>query len=212
MKILLAIGLACSTLAVAQEPPQVRVTYLNVCTPGEGEQKEIAAALQRLPRRPAFASDFEVARGRSAAPDALVAHWVRMRREFVTSSPFRTVQYSFSVDEKGAVETIAFLLREPKDLMQVSIEHGAPGATVAGALAEGAHATRIKLERFGKSSVVLARCAGADQTAYEPLFQAASEILSSYRAALDVPRIVPADLARVAAAGAPKKRGTTKKK
>ncbi len=194
-----------------QRPPQVRVTYLNVCTPGEPEQKEISAALQRIPRKAAFAPDFEVARGRTAEPETMISRWVRLRREFVAASPFRTVQYSFSVDDKGVVETLAFLLREPKDLMQVSIEHNAPGAAVTTALAEGAHATRIKLERFGKSSVVLARCPGADQSGYEPLFQAASEILSAYRGALDVRRIVPGDLAKVEAATPPKRAGTKKK-
>ncbi len=213
MKIHFAIGLVWAAQALAQQTaPQVRVTYLNVCTPDEAEQKEIAAALAHIPRRPAFAPDFEVARGQSAAPDTLIARWVRMRREFVAASPFRTVQYSFSVDDKGAVETAAFLLREPKDLMQVSIEHSAPGDTAAAALAADAHATRIKLERFGKSSVVLARCAGTDQSVYETLFQSASQILSSYRATLDVRRTVPADLARVEAATTPKKAGGAKKK
>ncbi len=211
MKILLAIGVIWATLAGAQQQPQVRVNYLNVCTPGEADQKEIAAALQRIPRRPEFGADFEVARGRSAAPETLVARWVRVRREYA-ASPFRTVQYSFSVDDKGAVETVAFLVREPKDLMQVSIEQSTPGQTAAAALATEARATRIKLERFGKASVVLARCQGADQAAYEPLFQAASEMLNDYRATLDVRRTVPADLAKVDAATARPKRGAAKKK
>jgi hypothetical protein len=75
--------------------------------------------------------------------------------------------------------------------------------------------SRIKLERFGKSSVVLARCSGAegpppDQTAYEPIFQAATAIMSRYRDGLGVRRMVPQELARqgwgtAAKAGAAKK-------
>jgi hypothetical protein len=66
-------------------------------------------------------------------------------------------------------------------------------------------ASRIKLERFGKASVVLARCAGSeaspaapDQSAYEPLFASASDILTDYRNLLDARRTVPGELARVA--------------
>jgi hypothetical protein len=69
-------------------------------------------------------------------------------------------------------------------------------------------AGRIKLERFGKSSVVLARCSGSnggpapDQSAYEPLFSSASSILSGYRKLLDARNLVPAELARISGTGA----------
>jgi hypothetical protein len=64
-------------------------------------------------------------------------------------------------------------------------------------------ASRVKLERFGKSSVVLARCAATeaapppDQSAYEPLFQAASSVLSNYRGLLNARTTVPEELARL---------------
>jgi hypothetical protein len=62
---------------------------------------------------------------------------------------------------------------------------------------------RIRLERFGKSSVALARCAGTDnapapdQAAYEPLFHSASEVLANYRGLLNVRHLVPAELAQI---------------
>ncbi len=197
LKILCAIlflSLAC--LGAAQQPP-IRVNVLNVCAPSEAEQKEIAAALARIPRRPGFTAEFEVARGRSVPPDAPVARWVRIRREFRAESPFLNAQYSFSVDNKGVVETLVFRLREAKDVMQIAIEASGAGAGPASFLASAAAAGRIRLERFGKSSVALARCPQADQSAYEPLFRTASEIMNAYRTALNVQRTVPADLARV---------------
>ena len=66
-------------------------------------------------------------------------------------------------------------------------------------------ASRIKLERFGKSSVVLARCPGTegtpapDQSAYEPLFRSATAIVTNYRNLLAARNTVPAELARVSA-------------
>jgi hypothetical protein len=62
---------------------------------------------------------------------------------------------------------------------------------------------RVKLERFGKSSVVLARCSGeqgsptTDQTVYEPIFQTASSILERYRDALGARKMVPQELVRL---------------
>jgi hypothetical protein len=68
-------------------------------------------------------------------------------------------------------------------------------------------AGRIKLERFGKSSVVLARCSGSnggpapDQSAFESLFASASSILSDYRDLLDARTLIPAELARISGSG-----------
>src|SRR5437764_13096145 len=100
------------------------------------------------------------------------------------------------------IETLVFRVRDPKDLMQVSIEDGASAVTTPAAmLATNTPATRIKLERFGKSSVVLARCYATDQgpapdqSAYEPLFQSASAIVANYRGLLGRLRMVPVDLA-----------------
>ena len=167
---------------------------LNVCSPSPAEQQEIASALARVPKQPLFAADFEIDRGRSSldvgpgflqpgsgsqmSSDPGVANWVRIRREFSVQALFSTVQYSFSSDPKNMVETLVFRVRDPKDLMQVSIEDSASAVTSpATMLPTSTPASRVKLERFGKSSVVLARCLGTeagpapDQSAYEPLFQ-----------------------------------------
>ena len=68
------------------------------------------------------------------------------------------------------------------------------------------------LDRQGRSrpSVALARCAGAeggvapDQTAYEPLFRGASDVLANYRGLLDVKKIVPEELAKIGGESKPK--------
>jgi len=213
----------CAVLpAAAQQPaePQVKVNVLNVCTPSPEEQKEIAAALAKVPRQPLFATDFEIDRGRSTLTDApnllkpgagthmssesAAADWVRIRRELAVQALFSTVQYSFSVDPGNMVETLVFRVRDPKELMQVSIEDNASSVTSSAAmLASATPASRIKLERFGKSSVVLARCSTAesgpppDQRAYEPLFQSATAIVTNYRTLLNAQRTIPEELARV---------------
>ena len=150
---------------------------LNVCSPSPAEQQEIASALARVPKQPLFGADFEIDRGRSSldvspgflqpgsgsqmSSDPGVANWVRIRREFSVQALFSTVQYSFSTDPKNMVETLVFRVRDPKDLMQVSIEDSASNVTSpATMLSTSTPASRIKLERFGKSSVVLARCSG----------------------------------------------------
>jgi hypothetical protein len=195
---------------------------LNVCSPSADDRREISSALARVPKQPLFAPDFEVDRGRSTMaenPNFLqpgqgtqvsasddIANWVRIRREFSVQALFSTVQYSFSADPKNMVETLVFRVRDPKDLMQVSIEDSASAVTTPAAmLATNTPATRIKLERFGKSSVVLARCYAAaqgpapDQSAYEPLFKSASTIVANYRGLLGARGTVPEELLRLGA-------------
>ena len=228
-KILL--GAAVLSCTAAAQQPQVKLNVLNVCAPSEEEQKEIASALSRVPKQPLFSQDFEVARGRSSltespgflqagesaqfSGDPSVASWVRLRKEFAMQALFSTVQYSFSNDGKSMVETLVLHVRDPKDLVQLSIEDSASAVTTpATMLAAGTPASRIKLERFGKSSVVLARCLGSegnpppDQSRYEPLFVNASTILADYRHLLSVGRIVPEELARVSSAGGARSKAT----
>jgi hypothetical protein len=216
----------------AQQPP-VKVNVLNVCSPSAEEQKEISSALARVPKQPSFSQDFEVARGRSSlgevpgllqagqgaqmSDEPSVANWVRLRRELPAQSPFSTVQYSFSDDGKNMIETLVLHVRDPKDLVQVSIEDSASSVTsAAGMLGTSTPSSRIKLERFGKSSVVLARCAASeggtppDQSAYEPLFANASSIMTNYRSLLNARRTVPAELARVAGEAKPSGKTTAK--
>jgi hypothetical protein len=232
-KVFIAVCVVLLAYARAQQAsqPQVKVNVLNVCSPPADDQHEISSALARIPKQPLFAPDFEVDRGRSSMaenPNFLqpgsgaqvsaaddIAKWVRIRREFSVQALFSTVQYSFSADPKNMIETLVFRVRDPKDLMQVSIEDSASAVTTpAGMLATNTPATRIKLERFGKSSVVLARCYATDQgpapdqSAYEPLFQSASTIVANYRGLLGARRMVPEELARVgAAANRPKPLG-----
>ena len=208
----------------AQQPP-VKVNVLNVCAPSADEQKELSSALLKIPARPAFSKDYEVARGHStldssspipgmeSLPPGTVsaADWVRVRREFPEANIFSNVQYSFSVDAKSMVETLVLRVRDPKDLMQVSIEDSASTvASPAAMLAASTPVSRVKLERFGKASVVLSRCAGGegspatDQSAYEPIFHAASSIMDRYRDFLGVRKVVAQELARPAVAGSTK--------
>jgi len=218
-----------SDRAAAQQPdanaaanqPQVKVNLLNVCTPSAEEQKEIAAALARVPKQPLFAADFEVSRGRSTltdmpsflkpgqgahvSDDPSVASYVRIRREFSVQALFASVQYSFSNDGQTMVETLVLHVRDPKDLMQLSMEDSASSvSSVESMLILNTPVNRVRLERFGKSSVALARCSASengpapDQSAYEPLFRSASEVLANYRTLLGVQKTVPAELAKVA--------------
>lgn len=213
-----------AALAIAQQQPKpkIRVNMINVCTPPPAEQKEIASALEHIPRTPSFAADFEIDRGRTtledtggllqAGEDARMASggetdtWVRIRREFAAHDYFSNVQYSFSLDAKNMLETLVFRVRDPKELMQISIEDTASRVTSPAAmLSSETPATHIKLERFGKASVALARCSGQDgspgpdQSAYEPLFQSATGILARYRRLLDAQGIVPDELNRAEA-------------
>lgn len=200
--------------------PQVKVNMLNVCTPSAEEQKEIAAALARVPKQPLFAPDFEVARGRSTLSDMpnflqpgqsahvssepSVASYVRIRHEFAVQALFSSVQYSFSNDGQNMVETLVLHVRDPKELIQVSLEDSASAVTSPETmLTANTPASRIRLERFGKSSVALARCLASegsapDQSAYEPLFRSASEVLANYRNLLAVRKTVSEELAKVA--------------
>jgi hypothetical protein len=199
----------------AQQQPkqgdmQVRINYLNVCTPSDADKQEIVSVLDRIPTSPRFGPEFEIARGRSAAPDAPMASWVRVRREFSGDGLLTNAQYSISADEKGIIETVVFRWREPKEVMQVSIEDSvSAGANPATVVSTDTPASRIRVERFGKSSLGLARCAQADQSGYESVFLAASRVLSRYRAALGVKESVPPELARLGVgktlAHAPKK-------
>jgi hypothetical protein len=221
--------LTLAQVGVAQEQtapspstqPQVQVHMLNVCTPSADEQKEIASALARVPKQPLFSADFEVSRGRSTLADMpnflqpgqgghvagepSVASYVRIRREFSVQALFSSVQYSFSNDGQNMVETLVFHVRDPKDLIQVSLEDSASSVTSAEAMLGSSNpASRVRLERFGKSSIALARCTATeggpapDQTAYEPLLRSASEVLSNYRSLLSAKKIVPEELSKVA--------------
>lgn len=216
-----ALGLLGQAQEQPSSEPQVKLNMLNVCTPSAEEQKEIASALSRIPKQPLFGSDFEVSRGRSTleempstflqapkgtrvAGEPSVANYVRIRREFSVQAMFASVQYSFSNDGQNMVETLVLHVREPKDLIQVSLEDSASSVASAEAmLTANTPASRIRLERFGKASVALARCTATgdqrtpDQSAFEPLLRSASDLLTNYRGVLGVRSIVPEELAKI---------------
>jgi hypothetical protein len=201
--------LLLASLAAAQQPqpkpeqkpePKVHVNYLNVCAPDNAQQAQIIAALQRVPSKPGFGTDFEVDRGRSVLEDGSIAAWVRIRHDFAgEASFFSSAQYSFSSDPVQIEETLVFQVRSAKkdELLQLTIHDAQPAGEAKTALAANAPAGRIRLERFGASSVVLARCPGADQSGYETLFRSASDILAKYRSTMNVRDTVPGDLARL---------------
>ena len=196
--------------ALAQQPNQddmkVRVNYMNVCAPSEKDKQEIVSALERIPAAPRFGPEFEIARGRSAAPDAPIASWVRVRREFPPEAPLTNAQYSVSLDAKDITETVVFRWRDPKEVMQVSIEDTVSNvASPATVISAETPASRIRIERFGKGSLGLSRCPGADQSAYESVFSAASRVMTRYRAALGIRESVPPELARLGLASSPAK-------
>jgi len=203
-----------SPAAPAQEgKPQVKVNYLNVCTPGTDEETIIKGALAAVQAKPAFSEDFELSRGRTSLKDAPDAKYVRLRRDFAAESPLLTAQYSMSTDATNTVEILVLRPRDPKDFLQVVMEArvSAGAAKPLSLLQVDTPTSRVRIERFNKSSAVLTRCPEVDQSAYEPVFHQASEIMAQYRAALglrtafrsDIARLNPA--ARTAAAGPKRK-------
>lgn len=216
-----AAGPEQQTIPSAPGQPKVQVNYLNVCTPSDEEQKELQSALTRIPKQPKFARDFEVSRGRSTMSEQAnilqampapsedagtpTSDWVRIRHEFGALSAFSNAQYSFTTDEQGAIENLVFRLREAKDLVQVSLSDSVTTTkSPKEILATDTPVDRIRLERFGKSSVVLARCPQGDQSKYNYLFDTASTLLSTYRAAMGVRTTVPLDMARLGGTSAKK--------
>jgi hypothetical protein len=193
--------LAVLPSAAQQAKKRVQINVIQVCTPSEAAAKEMRDALVRIPAKPRFTSDFEVSRGRSSIQGA-TSRWVRVRREFGAESPFVTAQYTMSVDveDGGVTETLVVRFREPKDAVLVALESSVTAGDPAAVLAADTPASHIAVERYGKAPLALKRCSQADQQSSEGIFQSASSLLGSYRAALGVRSFVPGDLARVGAA------------
>lgn len=188
--------------APKQETPQpeekkteVRVNMLNVCTPSEADQAEMKAALAKVPRKASFSPDFEVSRGRTTMENASAARYLRLRRELDAKTGFNIAQYSISTDAEKTTETLVMKLANAKDLTSISMEDRVTASAPASSLLNvDTPVNRISLERIGKSSLVLARCEGADQTAYEPLFADASQIFAAYRKSLGLRSAFRSDL------------------
>ncbi len=202
--LIIVMCLAGGVAAAQQEPapplqqkPQVRLNYLNVCTPSAEDQAVLKDALAKSGGKPVFIEDFEVSRGRTTPRDSPPAKFVRLRRDFSAQSPMVTAQYSISTDEANTIETLVLRMRDTKEFYEISIEDrvSSSAASPVAIVTTDTPASRVRIERLGKSSVVLARCEGADQSAYETLFQRASELMTQYRRVLGLRTTFHSDIA-----------------
>jgi hypothetical protein len=207
LKPLLIIFLAASTACAQQESklpePQVKLNYLNVCAPSEEEQTQMKAALAKIRIPAAFSRDFEISRGQATLQDAPDARFVRYRRDLVSDSPLLAAQYSMSSDSNSIVETLVLRLRDPKDFHEISLEDRVTAGAMppSALLAVDTPVSRIRIERLGKSSIVLARCQDSDQSAYEPLFREATEIMARYRKSMELGSAIRSDVAWLSSSG-----------
>ena len=189
---------AVSVPAQEAGSPKLRLNMVNACVPSDADKSELSAALARVPERPPLGADFEVARGRTTE-GGISSDWVRLRRDFLPEGPFSNVQFLLSVTGAGTDETLVlhFKATKPGDPLQLSFANEAMAGTPAAVLNADTPPGHIRLERFGKPSLILARCSNVDQGAYEPLFRMAAERFAGYRAALKVRATVSAELARL---------------
>src|SRR5262249_30036295 len=165
------------------------------------------SALARLRKAPAFITDYEISRGVSTLEEGTTAKYVRLRRELKSDSPLQTIQYSLSSDAENTIETLVFRGRDVKDLLALSIEDklstsvSKPSAVIQ----SDTPASRVRVERAGKSTLGLARCQDVDQAQYDPIFAQASAVLADYRRILRLRTTLASDIAWLtprAAAGA----------
>jgi hypothetical protein len=188
---------------------RVQVNFLNTCRPARADVEEMGRALAQVKERPPFTADFEISRGlttlneaearasgASAGIGAVPSTWVRIRREFPEKAILTDVQYSLSVEGDSTSEVLALHLRDSRDVLQILISDSVTGSAMQ-VVKVNTPPDRIRIERFGKTSIVLARCGTIDQSAYEPLFQAADGILEQYKAAMAVKTVVAAELTRL---------------
>jgi len=182
----------------------MKLHYLNVCRPTPEEQTEIKNAFTKVAAVPAFARDFEVARGRTTLKDAPDSVFVRLRRDMAPDSPLMTTQYSMSTDQTNTVEVLVLRSRDAKEFHELSFEDAVSSGAASPVTVLGVDTpvTRIRLERFGKKSIVLARCPDADQSEYETMFRAASDLMGRYRKALGLRTAFRTDIDWLATQGA----------
>ena len=189
---------------------------MNVCTPGKDDQDLITHALAEVPAKPAFSPDFEIARGHTTMKDAPDSKFVRLRRDFVPESPLMTAQYSISTDPANTIETVVLRMRDPKEFYEIVLEDrvsaGAAGPTTV--VSADTPPSRVRIERLGKNAAGLTRCQEIDQSAYEPVFRRAAEIMAQYRAAMGLSTTFRPDIAwlngKSSASGPPKKQSAKK--
>jgi hypothetical protein len=207
---ILWVGVVAGQQQAKPDQPGVKINYMNVCTPSADEQAIIKNAMGMVPVKASFIADFEISRGRTTMQDAAPAKFVRLRREFPQESPMMTAQYSVSTDASTIIELAVFRQRDAKDFHEIAIEDrvSAAAATPLAVVGADTPAVRIRVERLSKPSVGLSRCEGADQSAYEPLFSQASEIIARYRAALGLRSTFRSDIAWLSGETAAKRAGT----
>jgi hypothetical protein len=210
--ILLLIPFLAACALAQQAQPRMRVNMVNVCTPVDADRDEIAAALTRIPVKPTFNPDYEVARGHTT-DKAGASDWVRMRREFANDPTLTNVQYQFVLGGDGIQEMLVFYTQgnKPGEPVQISLAQKVTTGTPQQVLAADTPPERITVARFGKPSLVLARCPGIDQKTFEPLFRSAAERFAAYRGALRVKTSVPGELAKLKAGTAARPRTTSAK-
>jgi hypothetical protein len=205
---LLTLSAAGQETAVAPQT-KIQVNFLNSCRPAPGDLEEMGRALARVKQRPSFAADFEVSRGLTTLTEAearaagapagsgnTASTYVRIRKEFPENAALTDAQYSLSVEGNSAGEVLALHMRDSREVLQILISDSVVGSA-AQVVKVDTPPDRVRVERFGKASIVLARCGAVDQSAFEPLFQTAANILEEYRAAMAVKRVVPAELAQL---------------
>ena len=182
------------------------MNVLNVCTPSANELQELKTALAKLPKSPAFDADYEISRGVASVEEGTRSRYVRLRREVKGESPLATVQYSLSVDPESTIETLVFRGRDVKDLLALSIEDKLSSSVSKPSSVLGADtpASRVRVERAGKSTVALARCESVDQSKYDAIFSQASSVLSNYRRVLRLSSMLASEVAWLSAGSPPK--------
>ena len=129
--------------------------------------------------------------------DAPDAKYVRVRRDFAPESPLLTAQYSMSTDSTNTIEILVLRARDPKEFLEVVMENrvSAGAAAPLAVLQVDTPTSRVRIERLNKGSAVLTRCPDVDQSAYEPVFHQASDIMARYRAALGLRNAFRSDIA-----------------
>ena len=198
--LLVSVGAAAQNVQEApkksDQTPPVKVNVLNVCNPDADAQRELRASLARLPKSPSFISDYEISRGVATLEEGQSAKYVRLRREFKSDTPLATVQYSLSSDPVSTIETLVFRGREVKDLLALSIEDklSTSVSKPAAVVSSDTPASRLRVERAGKTTVGLARCADINQSEYESIFAQASATLATYRHVLRLQTTLASDI------------------
>ena len=149
-------------------------------------------------------SFLEAGQGGHVADEPSVASYVRIRREFSVQALFSSVQYSFSNDGTNMVETLVLHVRDPKDLIQVSMEDSASSVTSRRRHAWLQYSGQPRppgalRQVLGRAGPMLGsrRWSGAGPERLRTLFRGASDVLANYRRLLGVNMIVPDELAKI---------------